>query len=620
MVQAHAREKLTYMRGGVKAGIRLKLLIYAAGIALPLAFVGLAGVWAMWNATRYQLEDSIRRQAEITAVAFKQWLEAQREPLTAVADYLDEKPSRGIDYQDPLGFVVKTRSHWIGLRVLGPSGDMTLSEPSNAPPLSADVAKRVLAQAREREWVVDTDWPPDDPRGILLLAVPIRHGGAVIAQIDIITLSSFFLKEVKLSEQSVLSVFGPQSRIILYRNPTPETYLGKDMSGSPFYAAIDDQTTAFVELKSPIDGVWRVYGLARIGETGCVALVGLPSDTLYAPARAQLNSYILFSLSGTLLAIMAAILMARGIAQPVRWLSRAARRFGAGELSTRATFNATGEIEELRTSFNSMAEQIEERETRLKEIDRLKSDFVSGVSHEMRTPLTTVKTLARVLRRGKVNDSEREEFLGTIEAECDRQIDLVLNLLDLSRIESGTFAITLSPVDVREVINSCVIIARHNAEARGQQVCAELPGELPPVLCDRVVLRRVLCSLVENAVKYTPDGGRITLTASSDADEVRIKVVDTGRGILAEDLPHIFEKFYRGRAPALGANDPLCDVADEVTEVPGVGLGLYLARTIIGEIGGHISVESVVGRGTTFTISLRVWDNKQDDAITREQH
>ncbi|HET9533500.1 MAG TPA: ATP-binding protein [Blastocatellia bacterium] len=98
-----------------------------------------------------------------------------------------------------------------------------------------------------------------------------------------------------------------------------------------------------------------------------------------------------------------------------------------------------------------------------------------------------------------------------------------------------------------------------------------------------------------------------------------ISVTDTGRGILSEDLPHIFEKFYRGRAPSLRANDTLRGVTEEVAEVPGVGLGLYLARTIIEEIGGHITVESIVGRGSTFTISLPAWDNEVNVGSNQER-
>ena len=593
----------------VQAGIRMKLLAYAAGVALPLALVGLVGVWAMSQATRHQLEDSIKKQAEITAVAFKQWLEAQRTPLAAVAAYVDEPPA-GVDLPSTLALILKTRSQWAGLLVLNPAGETMLSQPPLSPSLSPEAARRILTRLHNEEWVVDVDWPPDESGGFILLAIPTRGGGAAVAQIDVARMSSFFLHEVKLSEQSVLSIFGPQNRIILYRNPTPETYIGKDMSRSPFYAALGDQATAFVELKGPIDGVRRVYGLARAGETGCVAVVGLPSDTLYAPARAQLNRYLLFTLAAVLLAVVAAVILARGIANPVRWLSLAAHRFGDGELAARATFKATGELEELRTSFNSMAEQIAERETKLKELDRLKSDFVSGVSHEMRTPLTTVKTLARVLKRGQLSDDEREEFLNTIESECDRQIDLVLNLLDLSRIESGTFSVTLSPVDVAEVAVSCAAIGRHNAEARRQELNTELPDDLPLVLADRTALRRALCNLIENAIKYTPDGGRITLSATADAERITVRVSDSGRGILAEDLPHIFEKFYRGRAPALEVSGPLSDVVEEVADAPGVGLGLYLARTIVEQIGGQITVASTPGGGSTFTLALPLWDNR----------
>jgi signal transduction histidine kinase len=218
-----------------------------------------------------------------------------------------------------------------------------------------------------------------------------------------------------------------------------------------------------------------------------------------------------------------------------------------------------------------------------------------------------------------VTEAEREMFLDTIAAECDRQIDLVLNLLDLSRIEAGTFNIALAPVDVKEVINSAVTIAFHSAKSRDHQLRAELPDYLPEVLADYKILRRVLCGLVENAIKHTPDRGRITLTASAEADRVSIVVSDTGRGILEDDLPHIFEKFYRGRAP--DEFGPDIDLGDqgEVAEAPGVGLGLYLARTIIEEIGGRISVESRVGRGSTFIIHLPVWDNSENAPCDQEE-
>lgn len=593
----------------IKAGIRAQLVMLVIGVLIPLAFVGLIGIMAMWDANRHQLDDSIKKQAEIAAVSFEQWLDTQREPLTTVAAYFADRPTPSSDLLKMLRLIADTRPHWVGLHIVRADGTMIV-QPPDAPRLPDEFAVRFLPEAHSQTGTVSMNWSRDNSRGLLIIAVPIENGGAVIGQIDALTMSDSFLKEVKLPDQAVFSIFGPERRIILYRNPTPETYLGKDMSDSPFFSALSDQPTAVVELKSPIDGVRRVYGVARAGETGCVVLVGLSSETLYAPARGQLNRYVIFSLAALLLAVVAAIIIARGIASPIRRLSEAAHEFGSGALSTRAEFNVGGEIEELKTSFNSMAEQIEEREARLKELDRLKSDFVSGVSHEMRTPLTTVKTLTDVLLRGRVSEAEQREFLETIAAECDRQIDLVLNLLDLSRIEAGTFNITLSPVDVKEVINTCIATQRHNAEAYRHELRAELPAELPTVLADRKALRRVLSGLLENAIKYTPDGGMITVSATSDSSEVRISISDNGRGILAEDLPHIFEKFYRGQSPISQMIADKSGMMDQPAEVLGVGLGLYLARTIIEEINGRISVKSVVGRGSTFTVCLPLWNNK----------
>jgi signal transduction histidine kinase len=153
---------------------------------------------------------------------------------------------------------------------------------------------------------------------------------------------------------------------------------------------------------------------------------------------------------------------------------------------------------------------------------------------------------------------------------------------------------------------------------RGLTLDVELPSEVPHVLTDREALRRVVCSLVENAVKYTPEGGRITVSAAASAEPsfVEIVVKDTGVGIFPEDVPLVFEKFFRGR-PALsttgGKDAP--DISPDGGDAPGVGLGLYLARRIVGQIGGSISVESPPPgerKGTAFTVRLPAWYGDDD--------
>lgn len=604
------------MPKAISSGIRARLLILVIGITLPLAYVGLAGLSAIWSSSRKQLDDSVKKQAELAAVAFEQWISAQREPLTTVADYSTEQPVKRSDFLKGLRFLVDNRSHWVGLRILNEMGDTVIVEPPEAPPLVAGLAGGLLSEVHSRSLAIDTDWTRGPEQGMLVIAVPMRDGGAIVAQIDVTAMSRSFFREARQSDQAVVTVFGPQRRILLYRNPTRETYLGTDLSGSPLFDALADQPSAVIELKSPIDGVERVYGLASAGATGCVVAVGVPSEALYEPAQEQLNRYVIFSLLALLCAVAAALVIARDIALPVRRLSAAARRFGKGDLSARASVNVGGEIGDLGEAFNAMAAEIEDRTMRLAELDQLKSDFVSGVSHELRTPLTTIKTLTRVLLRSKLTEAERLEYLETIATECDRQIDLVLNLLDLSRIESGSFTLVLSRVDVGEVIDACVMIERHAAEARSHELHGEIPAGLPAAVADRVALRRVLCSLVENAIKYTPDGGRITLSASADDEQVQISISDTGSGIEAEDLPHVFEKFYRGHRVSASTSAGSTVEVVESADVPGVGLGLYLARTIIEEIGGRISVASEVGRGSTFTVYLPVWKpERQDDTI-----
>jgi len=271
----------------------------------------------------------------------------------------------------------------------------------------------------------------------------------------------------------------------------------------------------------------------------------------------------------------------------------------------------TDELGRLEAAFNRMAERLEKSAAHFREIDRLKSDFVSSVSHELRTPLTTIKALTRLLMRGEeLADEKRREYLETISVECDRQIDLVLNLLDLSRLEGGVFRISMERVNVAEVIRSCVKSELSAAERRRHKLEIEPYGDVPPVCADPKALRRVVSNLIENSIKYTPDGGSITLFARRKNDFVSISVRDNGRGIPPEDLPVLFDKFHRGRpAPHSSAMRNATEDAEflEDADVSGVGLGLYLGKNVMERMGGRITVETEVGRGSTFTLYLPVW-------------
>jgi signal transduction histidine kinase len=249
---------------------------------------------------------------------------------------------------------------------------------------------------------------------------------------------------------------------------------------------------------------------------------------------------------------------------------------------------------------------VRERSARIEaeRANAVKDEFLAAVSHELRTPLTTIKALTRVLLRKNPTESERREYLEDIASECDRQIDLVHNLLDLSRIKAVGVQLKLQPVDAGEVLRACEKLERVEAAERHHKLSVEVDDPMPLILADRDALRRALCTVVENAIKYTPDGGIIRLRAHPGAEgQAAIEVEDNGPGIYPDDLPHIFESFYRGRARGEGAG---LSEADEL-EVPGIGLGLHLARVLVEGMNGSIEVRSEVGLGSTFTLRLPVW-------------
>jgi signal transduction histidine kinase len=584
------------------------LLILAVGGVVPLLLVGLALLWSVWNAKEQQLNEGIEQQAQLAAVLLNRWLDAQGQPLRTVAEYSNQNRTDANQLQEALEAAMAPRPFWTDMRVLDAEGRIVAIQPTNADSLPAGLAERALAEAQRGGSVVETDWTKGEGRYSFVLTAPMKSRGVVIARIDGSSLKEIF-QEVSLPDRTVVMVMDPQRRII-YRSQRLESSVGVDLTGSTIASVLNDRNTAVVVLKSSVDNVERVYGVARAGKTGYSLSVGVPSSILYARAWRQISVYALLSLLIALCTVVAALLIARSIGRPVRLLSLAAQQFGEGDFAARAPSAGEDEMSRLGMSFNAMAQQLEKREARLAELDTLKSEWVSRVSHELRTPLTTIKALTRLLMRDGVSEAKQREYIETISIECDRQIDLVLNLLDLARIEGGVFRITHERVDVDEVMLSCVKAGIRAAQKRGHILRVEKNHEPLFACADPKTIRRVLANLIENSVKYTADCGEIVLSAHGNGNEIVISVADNGRGIPPEDMPVLFDKFHRGKpAPQSSAvhnGETEADFLDDA-DMSGVGLGLYLARNVMEQMGGRISVESEVGRGSVFSLHLPVW-------------
>ena len=228
--------------------------------------------------------------------------------------------------------------------------------------------------------------------------------------------------------------------------------------------------------------------------------------------------------------------------------------------------------------------------TRIRRLETVRRDFISNISHELRTPLAGLKALVDTLRGGAIKDPPAaKRFLKRMDAEVDALTQMVEELLELSRIESGQVPLRLAPTSAAEVVIPPTERLRPQAERAGVELAIQLPDDLPRVLADVDRARQVVSNLVHNAVKFTPPGGTITLSARAAGDEVTISVQDTGVGIPADDLARIFERFYK---------------ADRARSGGGTGLGLAIAKHVIQGHGGRIWAESVEGEGSTFYFTL----------------
>lgn len=304
------------------------------------------------------------------------------------------------------------------------------------------------------------------------------------------------------------------------------------------------------------------------------------------------GSLIGAGLAALAIALVLGVVAARRLTGPLGRLRKISNRFAHGALEERAPRFGVLEVDELGRQFNVMADRLSES-VRLLQADRDRlREFIADVSHELRTPIAALRTFTELQRDGaELSDEQRREFLDRSAEQISRLEWMSSNLLDLSRIDSGIFPLDMRWGDLRDPVRSVVEAHAEQAEARGVALAVGVPTSPVMLRFDRERVVQLLTNLTGNALKFTPRGGEVVVELRDEADAGVIAVRDSGPGIAPDELPHIFERFYRGTSVG-------------EARASGSGLGLAIARSIADMHGGSIEVESAIGQGSTFTVSI----------------
>ncbi len=308
---------------------------------------------------------------------------------------------------------------------------------------------------------------------------------------------------------------------------------------------------------------------------------------LYKDFRASFNEALSYAaLAATLVAIVLSLFFSRNVIAPVQTMSRATQRIADGRYDERVQVNGNDELAQLAVRFNQMAEK-------LNQIESLRRRLIGDVSHELRTPLTAIKGSMEGLMDGVLPATP--ETYQQIHAEADRLNRLVDDLQELSRVEARAYPLDIHPLDVSLLAQTVTKRLAPHAESKRIILDLELAPDLPHVLADEDRATQVLANLMGNALQYTSENGRITISAKQVGNEVQIAVRDTGIGIPPEHLAHIFDRFYR------------VDKSRSRQSGGGSGIGLTIAHSLIEAQGGRIWVESAgTGKGSTFIFTLPI--------------
>ena len=395
----------------------------------------------------------------------------------------------------------------------------------------------------------------------------------------------------------------------------------QDLSKLPQVRAargIDENRGEPVSIAQSFQGKEVLTAYVRIESLGWTVLVEQPRVEAFAPLYASLQRTGLLLVAGLALAVAASLYVARRMVHPIQTIQRGAVQLAAGKLDEPIVVNTGDELQALAGQFNDMASQLKqsyaglerkvdertlelsaslEQQTatmvQLEIANQHKSEFLANMSHELRTPLNAIIGFSEVLGEkmfGDVN-AKQAEYLEDINNSGKHLLALINDILDLSKIEAGKMDLDLSPFDMEAALGDAMTLLRDRATKSNVALELQCPLPIGTWIADVRKFKQIMVNLLSNAVKFTPSGGRVTVRVERLEDEVRIAVSDTGIGIKLEDQELIFEAFRQA-------------TGDHLKKSEGTGLGLALTRRFVELHGGHLTLLSDPGRGSTFSFNL----------------
>jgi len=400
------------------------------------------------------------------------------------------------------------------------------------------------------------------------------------------TFYQMYIDDVANNNSSYIFVADKSGNILMISKNAETLYPDGMVDIKAYGDIVEGQTKRTSGFITSTDGTRLLAVTSGINVNGGIGIVSILVDVpLINKETYSMMSLLLISVGlSTLLSLILSYFLSMNMSKPIKRLSISAKEIAKGDFSKRSVVSGVAELDELGTAFDKMARELDKQE-------KSRTDFLANVSHDLRTPMTTISGFVQGILDDTIPPEREKEYLKVVLSETNRLSDLINMFLDANRYEAGEIKLNLSTVDINEMLRTVVLQYEAKLNEKRINVHFDIDTHSAPVVADQQAINRVIVNLMDNAVKFCSENGTISVTSMHKGKKVYVSIENTGDGISNEDINYIWDRFYKTDK-------------SRVRDKNGIGLGLYIVKNIISQHGEQINVESSNG-ATKFTFTLQ---------------